>query len=316
MRAQMDERFNDGKIPYGWYADGWTVKDSVAQKGSSAEGFSMGTLMGGGDSGFTYLMTPPLKVASGESLVFSAKKGEGGGMDSFMGSSDSTFVVERTVYGEHKWIQVADFTTELESEYKTFTISGTEPGEYRFRFRSGGTVLIDSVAGFNIDMEAPDILVIDTLDGHKGEVKEIDFSLCKEDVAKQVLVVNTATGTLVVDNSMSDAEKFSFSKNTMEIAAGDSLDVDIKFNFAAGQPGKNEALVSVKPTDARVQAFEVMAYAIITEPNVWVEDFNGDESPKSWIEEGWHVSKGVATVTAPSGGGMFGGGGSAFYLTT
>ena len=316
MKAQMDERFNDGKIPYGWYADGWTVKDNAAQKGSSSEGFSMGTLMDGGDSGFTYLLTPPLKVASGENLVFSAKKSKGGGMDSFMGSNDSTFVVERSVYGEHKWIQVADLTTELESEYKTFTISGTDPGEYRFRFRSGGTVLIDSVAGFNIDMEAPDILVIDTLGGHKGEVKEIDFSLCKEDVAKQVLVVNTATGTLVVDNSMSDAEKFSFSKNTMEIAAGDSLDVDIKFNFAAGQPGKNEALVSVKPTDARVLAFEVMAYAIITEPNVWVEDFNGDESPKSWIEEGWHVSKGVATVTAPSGGGMFGGGGSAFYLTT
>ena len=126
MKAQMDERFNEGKIPYGWYADGWTVKDNAAQKGSSSEGFNMGTLMGGDNSGFTYLMTPPLKVASGENLVFSAKKSEGGGMDSFMGSNDSTFVVERSVYGEHKWIQVADLTTELESEYKTFTISGTD----------------------------------------------------------------------------------------------------------------------------------------------------------------------------------------------
>ena len=33
VKAQMDERFNDGKIPYGWYADGWTVKDNAAQKG-------------------------------------------------------------------------------------------------------------------------------------------------------------------------------------------------------------------------------------------------------------------------------------------
>ena len=314
MKAQMDERFNDGKIPYGWYADGWTVKDNAAQKGSSSEGFSMGTLMGGDDSGFTYLMTPPLKVVSGENLVISAKKGESGGLGSFMGSSDSTFVVERTVYGEHKWIQVADFTTELDSVYKTFTISGTEPGEYRFRFRSGGTVLIDSVAGFTIDMDAPDILVIDTLDSSKGEVKMIDFSLCMKDTLKQVLVVNTATGKLVVNNSMSDADKFSFSKSTMEIAAGDSLDVDINFVFASGQPGKNETLATVKPTDTRVQAVEIMTYAIITEPNVWVEDFNGEEKPKSWIEEGWHMSEGVATVTAPSGG-MFGGG-SAFYLTT
>ena len=64
--AHMDERFNDGKIPYGWYADGWTVKDNAAQKGSSSQGFDMGTMMGGGDEAFSYLMTPPLKVASGE----------------------------------------------------------------------------------------------------------------------------------------------------------------------------------------------------------------------------------------------------------
>jgi hypothetical protein len=208
----MDERFNDGKIPYGWYADGWTVKDNAAQKGSSSQGFDMTTMMGGGDSDFSYLMTPPLKVSNGETLVFSAKKGSGG-MDSFMGSNDSTFVVERSVYGQHKWIQVADFTTEVTDEYKTFTISGTAAGEYRFRFRSASTVLIDSVAGFKIDNDAPDVLVIDTVNGAKGAIKMIDFSLCKKDSTKQVLVVNTATGKLVVNNSMSDAQKFTFSKS-------------------------------------------------------------------------------------------------------
>lgn len=29
---QMDERFNDGtKLPYGWFTEGWTVKDGVIQ---------------------------------------------------------------------------------------------------------------------------------------------------------------------------------------------------------------------------------------------------------------------------------------------
>ena len=315
VKAQMDERFNDGKIPYGWYADGWTVKDNAAQKGSSSAGFDMTTMMGGGDEAFTYLMTPPLKVANGEKLEFSAKKGEDSGMGSFMGGSDSTFVVERTVYGQHKWIQVADFTTEVTSDYKTFTVSGTEAGEYRFRFRSAGTVLIDSVAGFTIDKDAPDVLVIDTVAGAKGAVKMIDFSLCKKDTLKQVLVVNTATGKLVVDNSMSDADRFSFSKTRMEIEAGDSLDVNISFKFAAGQPGKNEALTTVKPTDARVESYEFMTYAILTEPGVWVEDFNAETEPKSWMNDGWAVGKGVATVAEPSGGGMFGGG-SPSYLTT
>ena len=314
VKAQMDERFNDGKIPYGWYADGWTVKDNAAQKGSDSGGFDMKQMMGGDDAGFTYLMTPPLKVASGENLVFSAKKGDGGGMDSFMDSKDSTFVVERSVYGQHKWIQVADFTTEVTSDYKTFTISGTEAGEYRFRFRSASTVMIDSVAGFTIDMEAPDILVIDTVGDAKGAVKMIDFSLCKADANKQVLVVNTGTGKLTVNNSMSDANKFSFSKSSMEIAAGDSLDVNIQFSFAAGQPGKNESLATLKPADTRVENYEFMTYAIITEPNVWVENFNADEAPKSWIIDGWNVGMGVATVAEPSGTGMFGG--SSFYLTT
>lgn len=313
VKAQMDERFNEGKVPYGWYADGWTVKDGAAQKGSSSSGgFNM---MGGGDAGFSYLMTPPLKVSAGENLVFSAKKSEGGGMDSFMGSNDTTFVVERTVYGQHKWIQVADFTKDLESDYKTFTVSGTEAGEYRFRFRSGSTVLIDSVAGFTIDMEAPDILVIDTVAGAKGAVKMIDFSLCYKDSVKQVLVVNTATGKLVVDNSMSDAERFSFSKSAMEVNAGDSLDVDVKFAFAAGLPGKNESVAAFKPSDTRVEPAEIMTYAIVTEPGVWMEDFNAATAPQSWVIDGWTVGGGVATVTEPSGGGLFGGG-SNFYLTT
>ena len=30
--SQMDERFNDDKMPYGWFAEGWVVKDNVAKK--------------------------------------------------------------------------------------------------------------------------------------------------------------------------------------------------------------------------------------------------------------------------------------------
>jgi len=104
---QMDERFNNNKLPYGWFAEGWKVDSTgVAKKGSPDTGqnetgngtpnFNMEDLMGGGSS-LNYLMTPPLNVQSGEVLAFSAKKGKGGsGLGSFMGGdSDSTFVVER-----------------------------------------------------------------------------------------------------------------------------------------------------------------------------------------------------------------------------
>ena len=34
---QMDERFNDGtKLPYGWFTEGWTVKDGVIRTEASS----------------------------------------------------------------------------------------------------------------------------------------------------------------------------------------------------------------------------------------------------------------------------------------
>lgn len=52
----MDERFNDGtKLPYGWFTEGWTVKDGVIQTKASAS-FDLGSLFndsteaGGGES--------------------------------------------------------------------------------------------------------------------------------------------------------------------------------------------------------------------------------------------------------------------------
>ena len=311
-KAQMNEKFNDGKIPSGWFADGWTVKDNAAQKGSNSQGFDMGSLMGG-SSDFSYLMTPPLKVNGGEKLSFSAKKSTGGS-SSFMGDSDSTFVVERSVYGQHKWIQVADLTTELDTLYKTFTISDTEAGEYRFRFRSGGTVLIDSVAGFNIDQNAPDILVVDTVGRKHGvAVKTIDFGHCKADSTMSLLVINTATGTLKVDNTT--ASPFRFDKGSLDVASGDSLEVKITFAFQNGKQGKNEALTTFKPKDTRVEGLEIKTYAIVTEPDVWVENFNAEKAPLAWIGDGWNIGNGVATVAEAGGGGMFGGGAS-YTLTT
>ena len=47
---KMDERFNDGtKLPYGWFTEGWTVKDGVIQTAaSSGFSFDLESLMGGG----------------------------------------------------------------------------------------------------------------------------------------------------------------------------------------------------------------------------------------------------------------------------
>ena len=314
---QMDERFNNGNnLPYGWFADGWEVKDGVAQK-KAAEGFDMTDLMGGGgSSGFAYLMTPPVQVQAGETLVFSAKKAAASGMGAMMGgSSDSTFVVEQAVYGVHQWQKVADFTTELDSIYKTFSVSVAKSGEYRFRFRAAGEVNIDSVAGFHIDLEAPDILVI--RDTTKA-VSYLDLGLCTADTTTVLNVINTATGTLKASAESTNESIFTISAKEVTVAAGDSVALDATFKFSGGKIGRNDAFINFDPADKRVSGRSINMVAIISDPEAWAEDFNGNSKPEGWYSEGWGFRENVATIDEPSDGmgGMFGGSAGPFYLMT
>lgn len=359
---QMDERFNDNKLPYGWFTEGWKVDSTGVIRTGSSSGFSfdLGSLFGdnskkeektestgnedtestenegdeasggdsgsnfdissllssimGGDSKPNYLLTPPLVVNDGETLVFSAKKEKKDDSSSSFsfGSSDSTFVVERSVYSRNQWVRVADFTTELDTIYKTFTIPDTPAGEYRFRFRAGGTVLIDSVAGFHFDSEAPDLYIIE----NDARAYHMDFSLCTEDSTRTLKVINTATGTLKVDITSDDATLFSVSPAQLEVAAADTLDVNITFNFAAGQPGKNEAQIGFQPADERVWGKSLNATAVVTQPGVWMEDFNANVQPKGFFTEGWEFRDSVATTSESDGmAAMFGGGASSFLMT-
>ena len=306
---QMDERFNDGGLPYGWFTEGWEVKDGVIQSKSSG----MGSLFGGDDKD-NYLLTPPLVVKEGETLVLSAKKKKSDDSSSSIsfGSSDSTFVVERTEYSKNQWVRVADFTTELDTVYKSFTIEGTSAGEYRFRLKAAGEVFIDSIAGFHFDSDAPDIYVVD------GDVRarDVDFSLCEKDSTHTLTVINTATGTLKVTASSSDEGLFSVSPKELEVAAADSLDVDITFNFAAGRPGRNEAEMVFTPADTRVYGKSLVLTAVVTQPGVWMEDFNTCKQPVGFFTEGWEFRDSVATVSSGGGmGAMFGGGESYFLMT-
>lgn len=315
--GQMDERFDGEKLPYGWFAKGWVVKDNVAQKGEEESGgFNFADLLGGGEDSYNYLMTPPLNVQGGEVLVFSAKKGEDdSGISSFMGGeSDSTFVVERAIYGEHRWVKVADLTSELDSTYKTFTISNTEEGEYRFRFRAGGNVMIDSVAGFHIDDNAPDIYPA----YNDKNIQPVDLGLCTEDTTVTFCVINTGTGTLTVN--LSAESPFTLDQTSVSVEYADTAKVNLTFNYSQGHEGRNSTMLVFATTDERVEEIPLPIDAIITQPGVWTEDFNNNELPYGWFTEGWEVKEGVATVK--NGGGddsmsMFGGGSSeTYYLMT
>ena len=344
---QMDERFNDGtKMPYGWFAEGWKVDDgkAKAQAADESSGFDFSQMMNmnpgenpgstgtpnmmgsmfGGPRYRTYLLTPPVVLKAGEELVFSAQKpgGDDGGfsfdLKAIMGMTDTIFVVERSVYGKNQWVRVGDFTTALNNEFQKFTISGTPEGEYRFRFISYVNAEIDSVAGFHIDKEAPDLLVtVDSL-----HTRFVDYSVCDKDSTKEFIVINTGTGTLKVNISSRDPELFSIDKSSLSIDAGDSAKVNVTFHYDAGGIGKNESMINFIPKDDRLFGTSITVAAVITDPEVWATDFNDNQMPLGCYGEGFVVKEGVATHYNPAGGGMaamaaiFGGGGASDWFIT
>ena len=350
---QMDERFNDGtKMPFGWFAEGWKVEDGKAKSkavqesknngmpgmgtgGDPGESTGMPGMGGmfGGDRIRTYMLTPPVEVKNGENLVFSVSKPQGDDngmgfsfdMKAIMGMSDTLFVVERSEYGKNQWLRVGDYTTVLNEEFQTFTISGTPTGEYRFRFISYVDAEVDSVAGFHIDKEAPDLLVtvdsvhafyqgaeIDTLN-----TQYVDYGVCAEDSTKEFIVINTGTGTLKVNIASANSKLFSIDQSELSIAAGDSAKVNVTFHYAAGTIGKNEALLTFTPTDQRVVPTIIRAAAVITEPGVWTVDFNDNKLPFGCYGEGFVVKDSVATHDNPGSGmaAFFGGGASDWFMT-
>ena len=300
---QMDERFNDNKLPYGWFTEGWKVDSTgvVKKKG----GFDLSEMMGGGtpdisklmggDDSYNYLMTPPLSVKSGEVLTFSAKKGEGddSGIGSFMGGdNDTTFVVERAKYGEHRWKKVADLTTQLDSVFKTFTISNTEAGEFRFRFRAGGNVEIDSVAGFHIDTEAPDIYPV----YQDKNIQPIDLGLCEKDTVATICIINTGTGTLGVSLSLNGEPSFSIDQSQVSVAAADTAKVKLTHTLGQAHEGRNSTMLSFK-SGGNVEEIILPIDAVKTQEGVYVQDFNTNEMPIGWFADGWEMKENTASVS-------------------
>ena len=331
---QMDERFNDGtNMPFGWFAEGWSVKDGHATSksqssfggfGGGGTGTGTGTGTGMGDFDMSslfgsnksyYLLTPPVNVTPGDELVFSAKKpgkddsgmgGGGGSMD--MGAF---FVVEKSVYGSNKWLKIQDFYSELnDSAFQTFKVSANDSGEYRYRFRTSTGIEIDSVAGFHIDNQAPDLYV--TVDSISTDF--VNWGIQKGDSTKSFYVINTGTGPLKVRISSSNDWLFKISNREFNIEAGDSAKLDVTFVYSEGQIGWNEALLTFSATDKRLSVQKIGVSAIITKPGVWVEDFNNPkkELPYGWFTEGWEITDSTAAVKS----GDFMGASPGSYLLT
>ena len=310
------EDFNTSVQPTGFFTEGWVFRDQVATTGESD---GMAAMFGGGSSSF--LMTPPLKVESAkEALLFSVKSGSSddgmAGMGAMFGGGSSSIVVEKSVYGSNKWEKVREFTEPLDTTYRVLWVSYVEPGEYRFRILASDSIVVDSIAGFHIDNNAPDIYVLH----NNTAASAINYGMPQANSTETFAVVNTGTGTLQVGVATTDEKTFALSGKDLAIEASDTATVDVTYVFDQESLGIHQGAVTFTPTTSVLVPISSGLTAYSTYADAWTEDFEPeflreDETQPIDLPEGWQTTGWEVKLPSSGGGlmdmfsGLMGGGG-------
>ena len=237
------EDFAGNALPSGWKADesNWTFSDGVAH-GKYIYGTS------------GYLTTPILKVAAGEVMTFEYKATANYVKVKIQLSKDGGEFIE---YKTTDWLNKMD-------DFATYTIDGLAAGNYQFRFASDDYDL-DNFEGFNLNLDAPVLVVTPTTDAAFGKVSA-------QPTAKSYTITNDGTGTLAGTITSSDATQFTVSKSEFSLTAGESTTFDVA-PFMSENYGEKAATITVHPTNEGLADVVINATATLLDPNQWVEDF-------------------------------------------
>jgi len=258
------EDFSGNTLPSGWKADdsNWSFADGVAH-GKYVYGTT------------GYLTTPILKVAAGEVMTFQYKVTANYVKVKIEAAKDGGEFAE---FKSTDWLNKTD-------DLQTFTIDGLAAGNYQFRFVSDDYDL-DNFEGFNLNLDAPSLAVSPTTDAAFGKVSA-------QANAKTYTITNEGTGTLTGTITSSDDTQFTVSKADFSLAAGESTTFDIAVVMSDSY-GEKAAVITVHPTNEGLADVTINATATLLDPNIWVEDFDGGELPKDWINNGWTISTSTA----------------------
>ena len=258
------ETFEGNALPDGWTNTGWT--------------FANGEATGTYSSTKKQLITPSLTVADGEVMAIEAQKTRNSGcaMDIYVSKDGGEFT-------KHQTIADADMEN---GTYKVFFIEGLEAGSYKIRFDANDNK-INAVNGFHLDQNAPAFEMVTTGAAAFGKKTAND--------SKTYTVKNAGTGTLTVNIASDNATDFSVAPAQLSIAAGETADFTITFNYTEGSFGNKTANITVTPTYNESLVYTIAATAKAMDPNAWDEDFEEGTMPTGWVADKWTV--GTQTYT-------------------
>lgn len=132
------------------------------------------------------------------------------------------------------------------------------------------------------------VMVIDLPSIEMGKVttdKEVSFN-----------IKNEGDAALVVSLTSSNPE-FTVSPANLNIAPGNLSQVTVNFLYNENYYGKHSADIVITP-EGNLDAVTIPVFAIIQDPYMWTEDFEGNALPEGW-EAGtqWKFEDGVAIAT-------------------
>ena len=252
------EDFSGNALP-----DGWTM-----ESGSTYSNYewTFGNAIATGSNKNARLITPALTVKEGEKMAIEIKKYNTWActLPIYISKDGGDFTLLKTIAN-----------TDLSDQFKVFFIEGLAAGSYKIRFDGDGIVM-NAVNGFHLDQNAPVMEMVTTGAASFGKVTA--------SAKKTYTVKNAGTGTLTV-NIASDNDAFTVAPEQLNIAAGETADFTVTFNYTEGRYGNFAGNITVTPTYNEALAVTIAASAKATDPNAWDEDFEdvtGSELPAGW----------------------------------
>ena len=272
---QWSEDFSGSSLPDGWKITNgtyWKIEDGMA-KGS----YSYGNYD---------LITPSLIVETGQSLTFDYR------MTSTYRSLDIQYSKDNGEWTSYGTISYSGLT---QNQWYTYTISGLEPGSYKFRF-SDSNYDLDNFEGFNRNMNDPELSVYTdaqyAIAATTSETK--DFGFVEETQTVNYYIKNTGTGNMALRVS--------------NVPDGFTAQLGINENESLGQ-GEGTALTITMPVDNKgyyagnievtasksnslnesedFATFTVAVSGVMVDENKLNLDFATDNIPSTWTANSW-----------------------------
>lgn len=254
------ETFNANAVPDGWVNEGWTFADGEATGPYKYNPKNT-------------LTSPAFEVAEGEKMAIEVAKTK---------TSAASLPIHVSKNGGEFTLHTTITNDNLEyNKYNVYFIEGLEAGSYKIRF-IGDDAKINTINGFHLDANAPQMKVTPSADAAFGKVSE--------NKTLTYTVENVGTGSMTVDIT-SDNPEFTVTPAQLTVT-DEAKTFDITFNYDINTLGKKQATITVTPTYNTEAAVTINATAKAIDPALWDEDFEGQTMPLYWETSNWTVKTG------------------------